>query len=156
MNNNVHLNYALNDFISDCHSTLNDLQSARTTELCDTFTSNSSWLGFGISALSNMKNFNVAGRVDQLQQKALRINAMLSQSSLIGRVGLLDTNFNGSSIRQAENAEHDFLSNLFFGSTYSSVASHQTANQLSYTQNRVSAVCNQAVYFSNIINNTFC
>lgn len=144
MSSTFSLDLALQNFVGNCNSTINNLQSAHTTELCDASTSNSSWLGWGISMMSNVQNHNVAHQVDNLQQQAFNINRMLDQSSLKDRVRPLDTYFNGTGIRQAERAEHSLLPNLFLGSYYSSFASVDTASELSHIIRKIASVCNQA------------
>ncbi|MBA3815398.1 MAG: hypothetical protein H0X29_02555 [Parachlamydiaceae bacterium] len=142
---------ALNTFIRNCDDTINQLSSARRTEWCDAATSNSSFFGFCISALSSSKNYSAAEAVDSLQRQASGINCLLSQSPLSGRIRPLDTFFNGSGIRQAESAEHSLLPNIFGGSYYSSYASIDTAGQLSNTLNRIQSVRNQAIGMSQAI-----
>lgn len=144
MSSTFSLDYALQNFVGTCNSTINNLQSAHTTELCDASTSNSSWLGWGVSMMSNVQNHNVAHQVDDLQQQAFNINRMIDQSSLRGRITPLDTYFNGSGIRQAESAEHSLLANLFLGSYYSSLASVGTASELSHTIRKIASVRDQA------------
>lgn len=143
MSSTLSLNIALQNFVSNCNDTINNLQSAHATELCDASTSNNSWFGWGVSIMSNLQNHNAAHQVDNLQQQAFHINRMLDQSSLRGVIPL-DTYFNGSGIRQAERAEHSFLPNLFLGSFYSSTASVGTASELSHTIRKIASVCDQA------------
>lgn len=133
------MSYALQHFMDQCSSTLNDLHSAYSTECLDASTSNRSFAGFLISSYSNSQNHHVANRVDALQQEGYRINEML-----IGlRLFPLSLNFSGDAIRQAENAEHSFLPN-FLISYYSSFASGNTMGQISSTISKIEWVRREA------------
>ncbi len=151
------LNANINNFISQCDSVSNQLNSARNTELLDMSTSNSNLVGFGISMMSNAENMAVADRIDGLQREAVRINALVG-SIAIGvpmSLPLLDTNFHGHGIRRAENAEHS-LFNVFFDSwsngVGSSIDSARTVREISYASNKVYNVRSQAQSLLSSIN----
>lgn len=146
------LNNALNQFIQSCDNSINQLYSARSTEWLDAGSSNNSLFGFCVSMSSNSQNYSAASAVDNLQHQAFEINRMIDLSSLRGRVMLLDTSFNGSGIRNAEDSEHSLLGNIFFGSFYSSCASINTADELSRTAEKVRWVRDQAWHIKNMLN----
>lgn len=145
------LNQAIGNFIYHCDDAINQLHSASTTEWLDASTSNNSLIGFFVSMRSNSLNHRVAGLIDNLQGEARNINCLLSQSPLRGRVTPLDTYFNGSGIRQAENSEHSLLWNIFGGSTYSSFASVGTVSELSQATNNIRYVRDQAFHMRNML-----
>ncbi len=143
------LNSNISNFIYLCDSVSNQLSSARNMELLDMSTSNSNLMGYGVSMLSNSENMAVADRLDSLQREAIRINTLVS-SITVGvpmHLPLLDTSFNGSAIRRAENAEHSFF-NVFFDTwtngTGSSIDSARTVGEIQRAANKVHNVRCQA------------
>lgn len=149
---------ALGAFIGECDLVLNQLNSARNTEMMDATTSNYSFFGSIITNMSYRENMNVANRVDALRNQALNINHMLASINqpAPGTRGplpfvLLDTNFNGHQIRQAESNEHSFFWNFFTDNAYSSMASTNTMQTIQWTMDRINAVRYQAASVQNML-----
>lgn len=146
MNPMTQIDRSLEDFINNCNHAYGQLQSAHQTEMLDACTENNSIVGFVISWKSSSKNHHAASLVDRLQFQAARINEMVRASGIMGLscVRPLNTDFCGTEIRNAENAEHSLLPNLFTGWGYSSLASTNTMGQINYTMQRVLSVRDQA------------
>jgi hypothetical protein len=140
------------NFMSSCDQTLANLRSAQRTEMLDASTSNNSLIGWFISTGSSAKNYSAARQVDALQQQAFRINQAMHYSGVFQKGGFpLSTDFDGRSIRQSENAEHDFVMNWIAPNSYSSMASINTLQELNNTISKVQQVRYQAACLANVI-----
>jgi hypothetical protein len=149
------VNFALQNFINHCDSTLSQLNSAHTVEAMDSCSSNYSFFGSLISMASNAKNHAVANELDQLQQEARRINEMFAYNEKFRNCFFspLSTDFNGMSIRMAEESEHSLFYDWVTSSQYSSIASINTLQQISNTIAKVQFVRNQAMQLiSSLVN----
>lgn len=145
---------ALGAFIGECDMALNQLNSAKNTEMMDASTSNHSFFGSIVTHMSYRENMNVANRVDAIRDQALHINHMLTglhhpqaggmAAPVLPPFTLLDTSLSGHMIRQSESNEHSFFWNLFTDNAYSSMASTNTIHAIHMTIDRVYAVRNQA------------
>lgn len=145
---------ALGSFIGECDMVINQLNSAKNTEMMDASTSNHSFFGSMITHMSYRENMNVANRVDALRDRALNINHMLSSLSypltggtaapFLPPCAMLDTSLNGQMIRQSESNEHSFFWNFFTDNAYSSMASANTMQAIHWTADRVNAMRHQA------------
>lgn len=147
--------YPLQNFIHHCDTVLSDLNSAYRTEICDAATSNHSLAGFFISNSSYSQNIHVANELDSLAVEASKVNDMLVEKGLFSvfpYATTISTDFNGHSIRQTENAEHNFLANWFTNNAYSSVASAGTANQIMMATTKIQLVKAEARQLLDSIN----
>ncbi|MEI8365689.1 MAG: hypothetical protein WCF65_04640 [Parachlamydiaceae bacterium] len=145
----------LGNFTMNCNAVLSDLQSASSMEMCDAWTSNYSFMGSIVTNMSYNQNMAVAGKVDALRRDAEMINGALMRSGIFSSMPmgstLLSTDFSGSEIKRAENAEHNFFMNLFTSNAYSSMASTNTMQQINWTIHRVSNVRDQASRIQNML-----
>jgi len=151
---------ALGSFIGECDMVVNQLHSARNTEMMDASTSNHSFFGSIVTHMSYRENMNVANRVDALRNSAININHMLSSlqhpfaggaSSVLPPCALLDTSLNGHMIRQSESNEHSFFWNFITDNAYSSMASNNTMQAIHMTMDRVNAVRHQAASIQSML-----
>jgi hypothetical protein len=151
---------ALGSFIGECDMVLNQLNSAKNTEMLDASTSNHSLFGSIVTNMSYRENMNVANRVDSLRNSAININHMLTglqhpfnagTASVLPPCSLLDTNLNGQMIRQSESNEHSFFWNFFTDNAYSSMASGNTIQAIQMTAERINAIRYQAASIQSML-----
>lgn len=139
---------ALQQFISQCEYTLQQLNQASHVEMADMTTSNTSFSGAMISSHSRSVNYRAASQVDGLQREIVRINQMVeglrqealrvNDTAFASRFFLsLPTDLSGAHIRNAENAEHSFFWDLFSNDAYSTWGSANTLREIQFTADRV-------------------